>query len=217
MKGEIEKTSILVGLTGQTGAGKTLVSTLLSNLGYRVIDADVVARQVVAKGAKCTLDLAVEFGIEILNADGTLNRRKLGNIVFNDKQKRIALNRITFPYIQEAIFEQVNVLKNKGYKTIFLDAPTLIESGTHKRCDKVVSVIAPLETRMARIIDRDKISEEEAMARIGSQHEDEYYTAISDYVICNDGDMRDLRSHVSAMLESICGDVQQTQTVSEEE
>lgn len=193
----------LIGLTGQTGAGKTLVSTLLKSHGVHVIDADVVARQVVAQGARCTLDLTMAFGIEILNSDGSLNRRQLGSIVFADRKKRALLNKISFPYIQEEIFLQVEELHNKGTMMIFLDAPTLFESGTHTRCDKVVSVIAPLEMRLERIIDRDKISREDALLRIKAQHDDEFYTSRSDYVIVNDGDLSQLRTKVDEMLRVI--------------
>jgi len=199
----MEQRGLLVGLTGQTGAGKTLVSGFLSNRGYQVIDADVVARQVVAKGSKCTLDLAVEFGIGILNADGTLNRGKLGEIVFRDKHKRSILNRITFPYIQEEIFSQVEVLRQKGAGAIFLDAPTLFESGSHTSCDKVVSIIAPLGLRLERIMSRDGITEEAAMLRIKAQHDDEFYTSRSDFVIENAGDLNQLKDKVNLMLDSI--------------
>jgi len=201
----MEQKSIFVGLTGQTGAGKTTVSTLLVNMGLRVIDADVVARHVVAKGAKCILVLALEFGIEILNVDGTLNRHRLGNIVFSDKQKRMTLNRITFPYIQEEIFFRVQELRRKADGPIFLDAPTLIESGTHKECDRVVSVIAPEQKRLMRIVERDKISEEDARLRIRAQHDDEYYTSVSDFVIENNGDLSSLREKTARMLEVVCG------------
>jgi len=204
----MEHKGIIVGITGQSGAGKTAVSAMLAARGYPVIDADLVARQVVAKGSKCTLDLAVEFGIEILNVDGTLNRRKLGSIVFTDKKKRMRLNRITFPYIQEEIFLQVEGLRKKGKNVIFLDAPTLIESGTHKRCDKVVSVIAPLELRVRRIIQRDELTREEAMQRISAQHGDAYYTSRSDFVIENSGDIDGLREKVAQLIDRCCPDQQ---------
>lgn len=194
---------LLVGLTGQTGAGKTLVSKVLSSRGFRVIDADIVARQVVAQGAKCTLELALEFGIGILNTDGTLDRKKLGSIVFSDREKRIKLNHIIFPHIQEEIFSQVEQLRLKGEQVIILDAPTLIESGTHKKCDRVVSVIAPMPLRLARIMERDKITEEEAVLRIRAQHGDEYYTSHSNFVINNDGDMSELRVKVMELIDYI--------------
>lgn len=200
----MEQESPLIGLTGQTGAGKTLVCAILGEQGLRVIDADVAARKVVSGGAKCTLDLAVEFGIGILNADGTLNRKKLGDIVFADKQKRLALNKIIFPYIREEIFAQVEALRREAPGAIFLDAPTLFESGADKRCDKVVSVVAPLELRLRRVIARDRISEEAAMLRIRAQHDDEYYTSRSDFVIENNGDLSELRDKVLQMAAAVC-------------
>jgi len=198
------KEGLLIGITGQTGAGKTMVCRLIESSGCHIIDADLVARKVVAKGSKCTLDLAVEFGIEILNIDGTLNRKKLGNIVFEDKQKRLRLNRLTFPYIQEEIFSQVERFRQIDKKPIFLDAPTLIESGTNKKCDKIVSVIAPVGIRRQRIIERDNLTLEETNARISAQHEDEFYTSQSDFVIINDCDPESLKERVMEMLRTIC-------------
>jgi len=194
---------ILVGLTGQTGAGKTLVSSFLIQNGYRVINADVVARRVVEKGSKCILDLALEFGIDIVLPDGTLNRRKVGDMVFSDRMKRKKLNEITFPYIQEEIFLEVERLMADGVDIIFLDAPTLIESGTHNRCDIVVSILAPAGVRLGRIMERDNLTKEQALARISAQHGDEFYISKSDYVIQNEGDLAKLRSQLEVILNEI--------------
>ena len=194
---------MLIGLTGQTGAGKTTVSGYLLRLGRRVIDADVMARHVVARGSKCILDLAVTFGAEIILADGTLNRPRMGEIIFGDKEKRMIFNKIIFPYIQEGIFGEVERLREDGAPLIFLDAPTLFESGTHTDCDKIVSVIAPLEVRRARIISRDRLSEEQAMSRIRSQHDDDFYTSRSNYVICNDKDLGALREQVDNLISEL--------------
>lgn len=199
----MEKKGILVGLTGQTGAGKTTVSELLRSRGYVVIDADIVARRVVSKGKKCLLDLTLEFGIDILSADGSLNRKKLGDIVFADRQKRIRLNQITFPYIQEEIFSEVERLRRKGEAVIFLDAPTLFESGTDKDCDRVVSVIAPESLRLRRILARDPITEQEAKSRMRSQYDDDFYIRRSDYIIENSGDLNELRVRVMEMLDFV--------------
>lgn len=199
----MKKKTAIVGLTGQTGAGKSIVSGMLRDRGFRVIDCDVVARQVVEKGKGCLLDLSIEFGIEILNSDGTLNRKKLGGMVFGDKERQRALNRITFPYIQEEIFKVVERYAAAGEKAVFLDAPTLIESGTHKDCHKVVSVIAKPEERFIRIVRRDGLSTEEANQRMSAQHSDEFYTENSDFVIENNGDMAELRVKVMEMLDAI--------------
>jgi dephospho-CoA kinase len=148
----------IVGLTGQTGAGKSLVSTMLTERGYRVIDCDAVARQVVEKGKECLLDLTIEFGTEILLPGGTLNRKALGAIVFGDKRKLRRLGQITYPYIQEEIFRLTEHYRQSGEAVVFLDAPTLIESGTDAYCDKIVSVIASPEERFLRIVRRDNLT-----------------------------------------------------------
>jgi dephospho-CoA kinase len=190
----------IVGLTGQTGAGKTLVSTMLTERGYRVIDCDAVARQVVQKGKECLLDLTIEFGIEILQPDGTLNRQALGAAAFGDKQKLKRLGQIIYPYIKEEIFRLTEQYRSSGEAVVFFDAPTLIESGTDAYCDKIVSVIAPPEERFLRISRRDNLTAEEAERRMNAQHEDEFYTSRSDFVIRNTGDMTDLRVTVMEML-----------------
>lgn len=199
---QIHNKSVVVGLTGQSGAGKSTVSALLASHGCHIIDADVVARQVVQKGKKCLLDLAVEFGIEILDGDGNLNRRKLGAIVFSDAEKRDRLNRITFPYIQAEIRDEIACCRLAGKTMIILDAPTLLESGSDSFCDKVVSVVAPEELRLRRLLERDlKYTREELESRIAAQHDDEFYISRSGFVIRNDGSMTHLRVQLMEMLE----------------
>jgi len=186
-----------VGLTGQTGAGKSSVSKIIRSQGVEVIDCDEISREVVAKEKRCMADLALEFSISILNIDGTLNRKKLGSIVFGDKQKLERLNGIIFPYIKEYVLKKVDELDKAGVMLVVIDAPTLFESGLDAECDSVVSVIAPVVQRQNRIVIRDHLSDEEARKRIDSQHDDEYYTSRSQLVIVNDGDTHDL--HVKAL------------------
>lgn len=194
---------MIIGLTGQTGAGKSTVSQILRDQGAAIVDADQVARQVVGCGSGCLAEIALEFGIGVLQADGTLNRRKLGDIVFHDKQKLRRLNQITFPYITREIQETIDRHKREGTQWIILDAPTLFESGSNKMCDKVISVIASPELRRNRIMIRDNITEEQADSRIASQHEDEFYTQRSDYVLENSGDMAALRVQLLELLDKL--------------
>ena len=187
----------VVGLTGQTGAGKSSVSKIIRSQGVEVIDCDLISREVVAKEKRCVADLALEFSISILNIDGTLNRKKLGSIVFSDKQKLQRLNEIIFPYIKEYVFNRIDELEKMQVKLVVLDAPTLFESGLDADCDSVVSVIAPVVQRQNRIVIRDHLSDVEARNRIDSQHNDEYYTSRSQLVIVNDGDTHEL--HIKAL------------------
>lgn len=200
---EAEKKSMIIGLTGQTGAGKSTVCELLAGRGYEIIDADLIAREVVENGGQCLLDLAIEFTIEILNEDGSLNRKKLAEIAFPDKEKRARLNQITHPYILAEIRSQADKLIANGAKLVFLDAPTLFESGGDVMCDKVVSVVAPKNMRLDRIILRDGLTGAEARARMKAQHNDNYYSIRSDFTINNESDISALRVLVMEMLEKI--------------
>lgn len=183
----------VVGLTGQTGAGKSSVSATIRSQGLTVIDCDEVSRIVTAEGKSCLADLALEFGIGILNADGTLNRKRLGGIVFNDKQKLERLNEIIFPHIIDYLSERIDELEKEKTQVVVLDAPTLFESGMDVQCDTIISVIAPLQQRLNRIVVRDHLTDEEARSRINSQHDDDYYISRSQQVIINDGDEKELR------------------------
>lgn len=195
-----KKTGIIVGLTGQTGAGKSMVSEIISGRGYKVIDADVVSRRIVEAGGQCLLDLAIEFGIDILNEDGSLNRKRLSGIVFRDKDKLQKLNEVTHPYIIEEIGREARELIAFGEPAVFIDAPTLFESGGNEMCNKTISVLAPQDVRLGRIRARDKLTQEDALARINSQPDDEFYESRSDFVVKNGSDLSHLRFWVTEMF-----------------
>lgn len=192
--------NIVLGLTGQTGAGKSTLCQYLRQNSCRIIDADQVARDVVEKGTACIADVILEFGCEYLTIDGNLNRRKLAESVFTDKAKLKKLNDIMFPYIVANIKEQIQQCRETEEGIIVLDAPTLFESGCDKFCDKVVSVTASQDVRCHRIIDRDGLSEEEAMHRITAQHNDSFYVERSWMVLQNNGDVSDLQQQADAMI-----------------
>lgn len=195
--------TVVIGLTGQSGAGKSTVGELLRRRGLEWVDADEIARQVADFQKGCLADMALEFTIDILHADGTLNRKRLAEIVFGDKAKLKRLNEIIFPYIISAIEDRIEQLRLSGAKFIVLDAPTLFESGANKFCDVIVSVLADETTRCQRIIARDQLTNAEAMARINSQHSDNYYSRRSDYVIRNDGAFDELRLNTADVLGKI--------------
>lgn len=179
--------SIVVGLTGQTGAGKSTVSHIFAENGFSIINADIVARQVMEKGSPCLVEVAETFGIDILNADGSLDRKKLAGMVFTDKAKLETLNTITYPYITREILRQINVLSDNGKKFILLDAPTLFESRADDFCEIIISVLADAGIRKQRIITRDNLTPEQAQNRMNSQLSEEFFISRSDYTINNNG------------------------------
>ena len=194
---------MIVGLTGQTGAGKSTVSDYLRENGVVVIDADKIAREVVETGSACIADIALEFGCEYINMDGTLNRKKMARTVFNDKEKLKKLNNLMFPYIIDSIRRELKRLREQQEGIIVLDAPTLFESGADRECDRVVSVTADVQSRKERIIRRDKLTEEEADERIQAQHDEEYYKSRSWQGLENNGSIDELKNQTSVLLSKL--------------
>lgn len=184
---------MIVGLTGQTGAGKSTLSRMFADRGATVIDADQVARETMEHSKMVLMDLVLEFSTEVIRPDATLNRKKLAQICFGDKQKLRRLNEIAYPHIVREIEDQIDQAARKGAKMILLDAPTLYESGLDKRCDRVVAVLADREVRRQRIIQRDRLTPEEADLRINAQHDDGFYRSRADDILVNDGDQDSLR------------------------
>ena len=175
----------VIGLTGQSGAGKTTVSRVFSQNGFAVIDADIISREVTEKGQPCLTELSEAFGSDIINPDGTLNRKRLGSIVFSDREKLRQLNGIIYPYIIYRIISRIDELSEDGRELILLDAPTLFEANADDLCDLIISVTADESIRMSRIIARDGITPEAAKKRFESQYSEHFFVNHSDFVIIN--------------------------------
>ena len=180
---------MVVGLTGQTGAGKSTVSKVFSANGFSVINADLVARKVVEKGTTCLDEIADFFGSSIISEDGTLNRKALAAIVFSDKAKLETLNTIIYPYITGEILRQIRSFASNGEKFILLDAPTLFESRADDFCEIIISVLADADIREKRIISRDSLTQDEARKRMNSQYDENFFISHSDYIIHNNGEL----------------------------
>lgn len=191
---------MIIGLTGQTGAGKSTVSRFLEQKSIAVIDCDKVARKVTEKGSPVLSELKNAFGEDIILADGSLNRRELAIRAFENPQKTAVLNSITHPAILDAI---KNEIKAYGDKTVVLDAPTLIESGAHLLCDKIVAVVAPMDVRKERILSRDSISAAEAEKRMSAQKDDDFYAQYSDALIYNNGGITELEEGIKRVFNEI--------------
>lgn len=188
----------VIGLTGPTGSGKSIVGNAWQDLGAAVIDTDQLARRVVEPGTACLSRLIEAFSTAILNEDGTLNRAELAKRAFATAETAQLLNSITHPAILELTREQLELAAEKGYTIAVVDAPLLFEAGFDSICDAVVTVIAPKEQRLARIIQRDGITEEAARSRMAAQKEDAFYTRDGVTVFTNSGTITDLHQKAEA-------------------
>ena len=192
----------IIGLTGGIAAGKSQVSRILSELGAIIIDADVIAREIVEKGTSTWEEIRDEFGEEYFLADGSLNRKKLGKLVFSDKHALRKLNDITHPAIRNSIISRLDELKTQDYKgVVVVDAALLLEVGWDDLVDEVWVVDAPLKTRLSRLMDRDGLSREEALNRINSQMTQERKNEKADRIIKNEFNIDHLEKQVELAWE----------------
>jgi dephospho-CoA kinase len=173
-----------VGLTGSIGVGKSFVTSVFVELGCRVLDADQTAREVVMPGTPGLKALVEFFGRDILATDGTLDRKRLGALVFADQSKREQLNYILHPFIIARQDEILNGWEAEDPKGIgIVDAALMIESGGYKRFDKLIVVHCRPEVQLERLMLRDKLSRDEALRRINSQMPQEEKQKFADYLI----------------------------------
>ena len=179
----------ILGITGPTGAGKSLLCKHLTDLGVPCIDADEVYHSLLIPPSACLDEIRASFGSNVFDHQGTLDRDALGKIVFNDPEKLSTLNCAVLGHVLNEIRFIVSQYESKGFGMVAVDAPTLIESGFHKECSTVISVIASKEHRLDRITHRDHITNEKAALRVKAQKPDEFYISHSDLVITNDGDI----------------------------
>lgn len=192
-------------LTGRSGAGKSLASAFLAEHGVPVLDGDQVARQVVEPGEPCLDELVKAFGADILQPDGTLNRRKLGDICFADPEKKHTLNAITHPHILESMQRTFAALKAAGERCCVVEAAALLESGLDKLCDRIILVTADEDTLVARIMQRDGLTEQQARTRVRSQMNEDVIRAMADAVVVNNGDETALHEQLQALLAKLDG------------
>ena len=191
----------VIGLTGGIGSGKSTVSSYLRDKGYKIIDADEMARAMTAKGSRCLENLEKEFGSEIIREDGNLNRKKLGEIVFADAEKKAKLEELTTKVVVKTIKEETEHLRNTGeYDIIFLDVPLLFETGLDKCCDYITVVTADDDIRIARVVSRDGISPEQVRARINNQMSTEEKVASATDVIDNSKGKEELHKQIEQLL-----------------
>ena len=195
----------IIGLCGGSGSGKGAVGKLFEKHGVPVIDTDAVYHELTSARSECIDELVLAFGNSIIDENGALNRPALGKIVFSDNasDKLENLNRITHKHILAKAGEMLSDFSRRGFSMAVVDAPLLFESGFNKECDVIVSVIADSDTRIKRIMSRDKISEDAAKRRIATQLGDDFLIANSDFVIRNDSTLSELAENFEILINDI--------------
>ncbi|HVS82821.1 MAG TPA: dephospho-CoA kinase [Pyrinomonadaceae bacterium] len=193
-----------VGLTGSIAVGKSFVLGVLAELGCHVVDADATAREVVAPGTPGIKAVVDAFGDDILNADGTLDRAKLGEIVFADEAKRMQLNSILHPFIIQAQDEQMRKWEREDPQGIaVVDAALMIESGGFQRFDKLIVVHCRPEVQLERLRTRDAISREEAERRVAAQMSQEEKKRHADFLIDSSEGFENTRRQTEAVFQKL--------------
>jgi dephospho-CoA kinase len=186
-----------VGLTGGIGAGKSAVAAVLASHGAIVIDADKLAREVVEPGTPGLVRVVEEFGPEVLRADGSLDRDRLGAIVFSDPERRERLNAIVHPLVRERSAALIEAAPPDS--VVVQDIPLLVENGLAPQFALVIVVEAPMEVRLQRLIHDRGMAPDQARARLAAQATDEQRRAAADVLIVNDGTLADLAAKVDEL------------------
>jgi dephospho-CoA kinase len=185
-----------IGLTGGIGAGKSTVASMFAELGVPIVDADRVAREVVEPGTDGLREVVAQFGEGVLDANGALDRGKLGETVFADESKRRTLNAILHPRIAIASMQRLNEHQQAGHRYAIYEAALLVENGTYRMFGGLIVVAAHETNQLARVAKRDALDDDAIRARIASQLPLEQKIAVADWVIWNDGTLEDLRARV---------------------
>ena len=184
-----------------SGAGKSTVCRIFSDNGYSVIDCDKVSREVVEVGMDSLIELANELSPDVIADDGSLDRRRTAELIFNSNEKRAIFNRIIYPYITYNVMCKIKASE----ADILLDAPTLFDARLDGICDSIVSVCADIDVCKQRIMQRDNINEQLAAARLSSQHDIDWYRQRSHHCIINNSTKQALFDAASVVLKQLKG------------
>ena len=193
---------MIIGLTGSIASGKSTVSKMLKNAGYPIIDADLVARLVVEPGSETLAGIAQAFGPDVIQADGTMDRAKVGEIIFNDPASRKILNDIIHPAIRQEMLRQRQEFLEQGFKTIIMDIPLLFESRLQHLVDKILVVSVTEENQFNRLMERNGLTKKEAQARISSQLPMSVKEDGADAVIYNNGTLDETKWQLNRILDN---------------
>ena len=192
---------IKVGLTGGIGTGKSTVSRMIKDAGFKVIDADLIARDVLVKYPEILEKVRAQFGEGFFDWRGDFRRKEFGNHIFRFPKQRVKYENIILPYIKADIMNAIKELENKGEKIVILDAPTLIESKMNEDMDIVVLVVADSKTQVQRVKERDKLSNYDALNRINAQMPLEEKKNYANIIIDNNKDLLYAKEQVDDFID----------------
>lgn len=192
--------TLVIGLTGGIATGKSTVSQMIKEQGIRVVDADVIAKEAVAKGTPALQQIVQTFGEDVLLPNGELNRKQLGAIIFSDEEKRKQLNAIVHPEVRKEMLKQRDEGVSQQETFVVLDIPLLFESQLESLVDRIIVVYTTPELQLSRLMNRNDLSEEEALNRIHSQQSLEEKCKKADRVIENTQDLAFIRKQLQNIL-----------------
>ncbi|MDW0112893.1 dephospho-CoA kinase [Sporosarcina saromensis] len=192
---------MIIGLTGSIATGKSTVATMLKNKGYALVDADEIARQVVEPGRPVLSEITEVFGQEVLKADGSLDRERLGHRIFTNEEERKKLNAIMHPAVRKEMLRQKDEWLLNGARTVIMDIPLLFESKLQSFVEKVLVVSVSPSIQRARLMERNHLTEEEADARIRSQMPIAEKEELADAVIFNNGTREETEVQLTSILQ----------------
>lgn len=194
---------IVIGLTGGIASGKSTVANILKEKGIPIVDADIIAREVVEKGSETLNKLVETFSPAILHNDGSLDRAALGSIIFHNEEKRQLLNSIMHPSIRKRMKEKTAQYLQEGYSVVVMDIPLLFESKLTHLVDKTIVVYVDEEVQLKRLMERNTLSKDEALARIHSQMPLKEKKNLADFVIDNNGSLNETTTQLQEIIQKI--------------
>lgn len=195
------KSSLVIGVTGPTGAGKSTLCEIAKSLGANIIDADKVAKFILDSEKECVARLVESFSPEILTPQGKIDRKILAHKAFANNHATELLNQITHPFITKEIKSLICKYKKDKKKFIIVDTALLFESNLNKECDVTFCVLAPLSVRIKRILKRDNLSHELAVKRVRAQKDNDFYKSKSDIIISGVMPKKELTLFLSDFME----------------
>lgn len=192
-----------IGLTGGIGCGKSTISMIFRENSIPVIDADEISRKVLLNHPDILVEIRKSFGDEYFDENGEFLRRKMGNLIFSDKSRKVQYENIIMPHIFHDILSEIKKYNDVGEEICIIDAPTLIENKLHTYMDKIIVVIASEEIQIERVMRRDNFSREEAIIRINNQMSTKEKCKFADFIIDNSGNLQETRIKVMKVISKL--------------